>query len=96
MNVKLLVIIWPDGYIITNDVTFSHMGNALVFYFEGWSYFQTFKNKPPEARGLLLYCVVLIGEPGRLVCQAFTSSASHRGVRPSRCATGWGVRPLAQ
>ena len=45
MNVKLLVIIWPDGYIITNDVTFTHMGNALVFYFEGWSNFLIFKNK---------------------------------------------------
>ena len=45
MNVKLLVIIWPGGYIITNDVTFTHMGNALVFYFEGWSNFLIFKKE---------------------------------------------------
>ena len=38
-------IIGNTGYIITNDVTFTHMGKALVFYFEVWSNFQTFKNK---------------------------------------------------
>lgn len=31
-----------------------------------------------------------MGEPGRVVCQAFTSAAFHSGVRLSRCPTGWG------